>query len=84
VERMECACKNRGLDPNVTAMMDLEALTVHKQTSTNANTGLVPFTLSVQIPWAVSNVLVVKDSLEMALYANLQKKKKCHMKTTRF
>ena len=61
-----------GLDPNVTAMMDLEAPTVHKQTSTNANTGLVPFMLSVQIPWAVSNVRVVKDSLEMALLVQKQ------------
>lgn len=67
-----------GLNPNVTVMMDLGALTVHKLTSMNANIGLVLYMLSVQIPWAVSNVLVAKDLLEMALCVNLLFE--CHMK----
>ena len=67
-----------GLNPNVTVMMDLEALTVHKQTSTNANIGLVLYMLSVQIHWAVSNVHVLKVSLEMASCVNLPFE--CHTK----
>ena len=63
-------------------MMDLEALTVHKQTSTNANIGLVPSMLSVQIHWAVSNVHVLKVSMETASFVNLLFE--CHMKKMRF